>query len=81
MKYIQITVASSLPTASSLAMSIPVLFVSLGNTGHRGEDLTQAIVFQTQITGVGSKGGHATQQGPIGSSAGIFQLILKEEWS
>lgn len=35
MQYIQIRVADSLLKISSLALLIPVLFVCLGNTGHR----------------------------------------------
>lgn len=67
MQYIQIRVAGSLLTVSSLTLAIPVLFVCLGNTGHKGGDLTQAgeaTVFHTQTTEGGSKGG----RDPVGAS-------------
>lgn len=58
--------------------------VCLGGAGQRVGDLTQAgdaIVFHHHASGVGLKGGHATQQGPIDSFSGIFQLKLREERS
>jgi len=79
-QYIQIRAAGALLAVSSLALSIPVLFVCLGNTGLKGGDLTQAgeaTVFHPQTTGDGSKGGHVTQRGPVGSSSGIFQPKLR----
>lgn len=80
---LQVRLADSL-TSSSPAVWIPVLFVCLGNTVHLGGDLTQAgeaIVFHPPTTGLGSVGGHQTQQGPVSSSSGIFQLKLREERS
>lgn len=68
-------------TISSLAIFVPILFVCVI---HRGGDLTQvgeAVVFQPQTTETGLKGEYATQQGPIGSSSGIFQLKPREEMS